>query len=236
MIDGTLLIDFPADTYMHVLYGGLQLNQIHSCILTHNHSDHFYPADLEMRGSWFAELAEERPFTVYATSPAIHQARQILDQSKQGEEGKVVLQEITPFVSFEAEGYSITPLRANHDPKCNPVIYIIEKDGTCVLYANDTGYFTEDTWEYLITQKKVFDLVSLDCTAFYKKTSGNHMGLPNAIEVRKRLKDCMLTNENTTYVLNHFSHFGRYTYEDMLEEAKKEGFLIAYDNFEIDIG
>lgn len=235
MIDGTLLIDFPVDTYMHVLYGGLQLNRIHTCIITHNHSDHFYPADFEMRGSWFAELNGDEPFTVYATYPALEQAKQVLDHCKQGDEGRIVLKEILPFVSFKAEGYSITPLRANHDPKCNPVIFIIEKNGKRLLYANDTGYFTEDTWEYLEKQKYVFDLVSLDCTAFYKKTSGGHMGLPNVIEVRKRLKDCMLTNENTTYVLNHFSHFGRYTYDDMLEEAKKEGFLIAYDNFEMNI-
>ncbi len=46
LVDGKLLIDLPADTYMHVLNYGLDLREIHHCIITHNHSDHFYPNDL----------------------------------------------------------------------------------------------------------------------------------------------------------------------------------------------
>jgi len=49
VIDGKLLIDFPADTYMHVLYQGLDLSKIENCIITHDHGDHLYPAEFENR-------------------------------------------------------------------------------------------------------------------------------------------------------------------------------------------
>ena len=37
LVDERLLIDFPPDTYLHTLYGGLELWKIHSCLITHNH-------------------------------------------------------------------------------------------------------------------------------------------------------------------------------------------------------
>ena len=49
VIDDRLLIDFPPDTYTHVIYGGLDLTKIYSCIVTHSHSDHLYSKDLGMR-------------------------------------------------------------------------------------------------------------------------------------------------------------------------------------------
>ncbi|HBN84914.1 MAG TPA: hypothetical protein DDZ89_13850, partial [Clostridiales bacterium] len=36
VVDDKLLIDFPADTYMHVLYQGLDLANIQHCLITHN--------------------------------------------------------------------------------------------------------------------------------------------------------------------------------------------------------
>ncbi len=48
VIDNKLLIDFPPDTYMHMLAHRLPLEKITNCIITHDHSDHFYVWDLEM--------------------------------------------------------------------------------------------------------------------------------------------------------------------------------------------
>ena len=48
ILDDTLLIDFPADTYMHFLRFNLPLTKIKSCIITHSHMDHLYPVEFEM--------------------------------------------------------------------------------------------------------------------------------------------------------------------------------------------
>lgn len=47
---------------------------------------------------------------------------------------------------FTVQGYTVTPLEADHDLRTQPVIYLIERNGVCLLYANDTGYFPESTW------------------------------------------------------------------------------------------
>jgi phosphoribosyl 1,2-cyclic phosphate phosphodiesterase len=79
VIDGKLLIDFPADTYMHVLYSGLDLTKVSSCIVTHNHSDHLYAPDFEMRRIGFAYLESESPITVYGTAPTSTDTRKIVN-------------------------------------------------------------------------------------------------------------------------------------------------------------
>ena len=55
LIDDKILIDFPADTYMHFLKYQLPLSKIKTCIVTHSHSDHLYPAEIEMRKEGFAQ-------------------------------------------------------------------------------------------------------------------------------------------------------------------------------------
>ncbi len=121
VIDEKLLIDFPADTYMHVLNFGLDLTKIHSCIITHNHSDHFYPADFEMRRKGFAHLSCERPLNVYGTNPAANQAMEIINEYSLNEEKRVIFNKISAFVPFDVQGYIITPLAANHAERCEPV-------------------------------------------------------------------------------------------------------------------
>ena len=47
LINEDLLIDLPADTYFHFLQNGIRGDQIAYLLVTHAHSDHFYPAELE---------------------------------------------------------------------------------------------------------------------------------------------------------------------------------------------
>lgn len=69
LIDDRLLIDFPADTYLHVLHYGLDLNRVDAVIVTHAHEDHFYPKELGNRRNGFAHLPEDAPrtLTVYGS-------------------------------------------------------------------------------------------------------------------------------------------------------------------------
>ena len=48
LIDDTLVIDFPPDTYMHILNNGLDAGHWTGALITHAHSDHFYASDFAM--------------------------------------------------------------------------------------------------------------------------------------------------------------------------------------------
>lgn len=235
VIDNQLLIDFPADTYLHVLYYGLNLAKIRHCIITHSHSDHLYEEDFEMRRIRFAYPSEEFTLTVYGTNPTAERMNEIIDKYSLSNQGRVKFQMIEPFHPFDAMNYTITPLKADHDPHCNPVFYWISDHSKNILYANDTGYFPEETWNYLEEKKPYFNFVSLDCTSGIIESRKGHMGLSTNVEVKNRLKELSCVDENTIFVIHHFSHNGKLIYDELVPIAAQNNFLVSYDGMTMDI-
>lgn len=231
LIDDNLLIDFPADTYLHILNYGLDLRNINHCIITHSHFDHFHPDDFWCRFEGIAYDISEEPLNVYVTGAGYNQAFKVLEKADK----RVVFHKITPFEPFRIEDYRIIPLAANHAPSTDPVIYIIEHGGKSLLYANDTGIFPDSTWDYLKTYGKKFNLVSLDCTGMALKNWRNsHLTLDTDKETYDRLTEIGVCDSNTVTYVNHFSHNGKLTHEELVVEAAKYGFSAAYDGLEVE--
>ena len=88
LLDGRLLIDFPADTYLHALREGLRLYEIGSCIVTHCHSDHLYPGDLWCLISYAAHKKEGYRVTAFK---ADHGAPESVVYAIVGPEGRAML-------------------------------------------------------------------------------------------------------------------------------------------------
>lgn len=237
LIDDKLLIDFPGDTYMHSIMYNIELSKIKTCIITHSHFDHLYPAELWTRMPGIGHFDRE-PLTIYSAEDGYRRTMEVISEYKLDESNRVYAKEITPFTPFEAEGYKITPLKAHHDPASSPVIYIISKDGKNMLYANDTGFFPEETKEYLKSSGIKLDLVSFDCTGALNNVedygNGSHMNLIADIKTKKMLREYGNITDDTICIVNHFSHNGLATYDDMLEPAEKEGFIVAYDGLEVE--
>ena len=237
IIDDKILIDFPCDTFYHTALYGIELSKISTCIITHNHQDHLYPEDFLMLKKGFSHPESTKPFTVYATHPGYSQILCTTIPQNLENPDRLVVNKIEPFSPFEADGYKITPLKADHDPKCQPVFYSIEKDGKAILYANDTGLFPEETIKYLKSNPVKYDLISLDCTnmmlgIYY----GSHMGLAENIAIREKLISWGCADENTKFVCHHFSHNGGgVTHDDFVPIAKKEGFDVSYDGLTIEV-
>lgn len=229
IVDDKILIDFPADTYMHMLYGGLDLKSIRTLIITHAHADHLYERDFWCRLPGIANaIPEDEPLNVYATAVPFN-------QSKQYEGSRIVFHEIKPFEPFEAEGYRFIPLRANHDINADPVFYIIEKDNKTLLYANDTGVFPTESMDYIKNYTRRFDMVSLDSTCMLlKNCRDGHMSLDVNKEIYDILCDMGRCDDKTVAYVNHFSHNGLATHEEYVEHAAKVGFKVTYDNCEVE--
>lgn len=232
LLDDKLLIDFPADTYMHILNHGLDLRNIHNVIITHSHSDHFYPNDFWCRFEGNAYDIVEEPLNIYVTEAGYNEALRQLGEDMN--ETRVKFHKIAPFEPFDVEDYHILPLAADHDSSSNPVIYIIEKGGKSLLYAHDTGIFPDSTWDYLEKYNKKFELISLDCTGMAQKNwRRSHLCLNTDKEVYDRLTEIGVCDKNTIVYVNHFSHNGMLTHKELVVEAEKYGFLVTYDSLEV---
>jgi len=239
LVDGRLLIDFPPDTYDHMLRGGLDLPSIHALLITHAHQDHLYAQDFENRKPGFAYVGDSgaphgEPLRVYATATAMAAVR-AQDRDRLEERGVTELHEISAFEPFAVDDFVVTAMAADHGAPSGPVIYAIFHAQKAMLYANDTGYFPEETWNYLARVKPYFSFVSLDCTGMIRQDyRRGHMALPANSEVRDRLIALNCADENTVFCAHHFSHNGGLTHDDLVNEAAKIGFLASYDGMEID--
>ena len=237
IIDDTHLIDFPADTYMHYLMHNFPLYNIKSCIITHSHADHLYPDDMIMRKAMFSHLSDTKtPLTFYSWQSGYDMIQNVIEKNGLSE-SEVKAELIVPRESFCADGYKITPLRASHAPHTSPVVFLIEKDGKSIFYSNDTSEYCEESMEYLKTLEKPLDLISLDCTeACNRADYMGHLSLERAISLRELLIKENIADNNTVFVLNHFSHNGKNVmYDEFVPIAKEHGFAVSFDGMEIEI-
>ena len=238
IIDDALLIDFPADTYLHVLYGGLELHKVRHCLITHAHCDHLYPDEISMRHKNFAKIPakEEGALCFYGSRAVKKKVGGIIYDYDLEQQDRAVFRHVLPFQTYDVGGYAVTPLLATHDPMAEPYIYVIAKDGKTMLYGNDTGLFPEKTWDYLAKSGIRFDFVSLDCTEGDGPIGyDSHMNLERDLLVRERLYAIGCADEKTVFCANHFSHNGgNVTYGVFAERAKGKGFLTSYDGMTVE--
>lgn len=233
IIDDKLLIDFPPDSYVHFLKEGIDGIQLKNCLITHGHTDHLYAEDFEMRNEGYANYENDKvtPFNVYITKKS-----KVFIKNKEKEYhvkyNTLDIHTITPFVPFIVDDYTITALKADHDTVTSPVIYIIDDGKSTLLYANDTGYFPQDTWDYLEKIKPHFDFVSLDCTGGILNYHLGHMGLESNIKVKDRFLENGFADKDTVFCCNHFSHNNKVTYDEFVPIAKEQGFLVSFDSME----
>lgn len=236
IVDDTILLDFPADTYWHALTYGVELSKIQTCLITHDHSDHLYPNELWCRSIGIAH-ADRAPLTMYAPHNAYRRIYNSILEYNLDDQDRVRTVKIKPFVPFEVQGYTVIPLKANHSEPLG-VVYVIAKDGKTMLYAHDTGYFPTETMEYLKNSGLCFDLVSFDCTGGLNPDINygkyGHLTLLCDIEMRKMLQQNGNITDRTVCVVNHFSHNGTPNYEQMAYAAEKEDFLTSYDGMTVE--
>lgn len=242
MIDGKLLIDFNADTYMHSLRYGVNLSALKHLFITHVHEDHYYPVELLNRRKGYSPMVIEPTLIVHGSEDLALYAKQEwqainANGDSLAEHNRVIFDVLRPYERTEVDGYFVTALPAEHGTP-HPYIYIFEKDGKTLLYRNDSGYLTDEIFVYLREKGIQFDLISYECTWGDEDAKGAakyHMGLPNVILERQKLIENGNYKADTISVITHFSHNIKGAgYGNMKKAAKKHGFLLAYDGMKIE--
>lgn len=237
LINDEILMDFNADTLAHYLKFQFDWTKIKYCLITHSHSDHFYPEDLTM----FAVPAFTPvvfPVDFYAGNSAYNQLKEVFS-SNGSDMSRSVITEVKPGELLQVGDNKVLVMQADHSAEHSSVIYAIEdKSGKRILYAHDTGIFSK---EVIAEMKRLgrFDIVSLDCTGAFAAEGweSGHMSLRTNALMKDLLIKEKLADEQTTFVVSHFSHnalFG-HTHEELCEEAAKYNFIVAYDGLAVEV-
>lgn len=233
IVNDDMMIDFPGDTYAHILASGKDFSKVRWCLVTHSHFDHFVPIDFCYHAeSCFAHNMTEQKLTVIGNDGV----KNIFDNINPtyGEGNGSVDFEVIPLYTPKQYGkYTVTALHANHMPQEEAHIYIISDGEKTMLYLHDTGLLFDEVWDYLIKNSIKADFVSYDCTYVAIPSCGGHMGLDTCVVTRDRLLKEGIIDEHTINCINHFSHNGKLVHDELVPVAEKLGFLTAYDGMEI---
>lgn len=233
LVNDALLIDVPPDTLYHAQFLNLPLENIENVLITHAHSDHLHPPTLVVRAKGYVTHDIE-PINIYGSMPSIDLIFNELRKSGVNNDKRWNLFEVFPYEEKKFDIFSVTALKANHAFSLYPLNYEIFDGKSRLLYAHDTGVFLDETWEYFNRTKPYFDLVSLDCTMGISSSSGHHhMNLDDCIKTKSKMIESDFADEKTVFILNHFSHNGKVTYNDMALLGEKYGFLVSYDGMEV---
>ena len=73
---------------------------------------------------------------------------------------------------------------------------------------------------------------TFDCCYSLNHRSKNHMGFDEVLTMNERLKEIGVITDKTILCVNHFSHNGCETFENMNRHTMKYGVLTAYDSME----
>lgn len=231
LIDETFMVDFGPDTYMHKIMYDLDLSKLKSVLITHSHPDHFYPSELEYRHGCFAYELDKVPLMLLGNKTV---EEKFYERFKNIDlQGSVQFKSLSPFVSYWANNVEIIPLPANHAPKELCFIYIIKKEGKTILYGHDSGRFSEETWSEILKHR--FDGVIMDCTYIFTKDSGTHMGVEENRVIKKRMLQEGAANDDTKFIITHFSHNGMLLHNEIEERVINDKFIVAHDGLEIEI-
>ena len=231
MIDGRVLIDFSADSYHHALRDGLDLAAADALLVTHAHADHLYPADIAMREPGFAHLYDA-PEKLAVYGPDI--VGEWLRPYVSAPESRATYTQTRAFEAFMLpSGHEVLPLLALHNRAMTCLFYRVRKNGRAMLYGHDTGLFPEATMQALAGEP--LHVVTLDCTFCGQSDGANHMGFPDCLTMRERLREAGCVTEETRFIITHFSHNGGMTHEELCVMAHPHGFEVAYDGMVVEV-
>jgi len=233
LVDDKIAFDFTNDTLSHIINFNLDFSKLEYLFVTHSHSDHFNYADLEAKMKWFVNPGNP-VLNVYGNEKCIELLASHL-KTFENYDDYMRLKVTKHFEEVHVDDYKITPIPARHItyfPEEATSIYVIEHEGKKVLYGLDSGWYYDNTWNYL--ENTYWDCLILDCTnGFLKFEPGNHMGFEDNLMVVKRLREKGAIDNNTKIISTHFSHNGKVIYDRDCDLFKDKGIIMSYDGMEI---
>ncbi|MGQ9525692.1 MAG: MBL fold metallo-hydrolase [Armatimonadota bacterium] len=225
-------IDMGPDTMAHSIRYNLALENLQHLLVTHSHQDHWLPSELYYRKPGFSLVPEDAVLTVHGNEHVVGSLRERLGD----ELGRYRLA-LNPIKLWEwidlGDGVSAVPIEADHAQQETAVNYVIRANGKTLLQGNDTGWYPEQTWEFLSQLR--LDVVLLDCTNGKIDAGRGHMGCSWVVRARDRLAEAGALAENCRFVATHFSHNGGWLHEELEEYFGPHGIEVAYDGMAIEL-
>ena len=225
MVDDRVRVDFGPDSYLHQLKYGLDYSRLEHLLISHAHSDHWYPTDLHFRRKGYSDVGD-RSLTLWGNAKVERRFEEA--NGDHFDSYRVVFRAVRPWQSMDlGDGVVAIPVQAAHDTSEECINYILEKDGRRLLIGHDTGWYDELTWRLLGDYP--LDAVVMDCTYGPNDHSRGHLGCASVVRARDEMVRRGILRADGAMIAGHFSHNGGWLHEDLERYFEPQGILVAYD-------
>lgn len=227
LIDEALQIDFGPDSFMQLARCGLNPKGWSAIVFTHSHDDHFAPTELQYALYPFTSQ-EFAHFTIYGNEAICSRIESFYP------DWPFEIVRTKSFEPFSHGRYEITPIHAYHKLDEDAHNLIFDDGKTRFLYATDTGFWQEHTWEFLRTQK--IDGLVIECTeGNHRTTYYGHMDLKECVKAVKRLRTEGSIADDAPVFTTHHSHLGGLDHEGLERALAPHGIRPGYDGLEFTV-
>ncbi len=244
-VSAAVQIDFGPDQFYQSVVLGNDLTTVTDLLITHTHEDHLTFTELDLRA--MSVCGAETPVNVYVSRAGCEWLRRACAPYGYAAllyEPCYRLIPVDYYQPFTASGLDVTPLKGNHrgyGEDEHSVNYLIALEGgKKLLYACDTGYFFEETFEFLKGVKLdtlVMEGTFGDSPFFQDERTDGHMGCPGVLAVVRRLLAQGTLGETSRVYITHINHKHTLTHEKMQAFYDAQGLMVpvmvGYDGMEI---
>ena len=240
-IDSEYQIDIPPDNYLQMMRLGTDMFDVRHLMISHTHGDHLSltaisdkAMSLEMNGD---------PLIVYISKPGLEYASKFIEGGPLSEQydsqhkAMIDIRILDYFTTVPVGDMQADIVAGNHKgfgENEKSINYLLTaEDGSSVLYALDTGYYTDESFEYL--EGKRTDSLVLDCT-FAGRTDRaefpfGHLDLMSFIRMLEKMTSIGFIDSTTKVFASHLNSHQGLTHWEIQERFDASPFevTVAHD-------
>lgn len=248
IIDGENMIDPGPDFYHQVTVNRINMHGLKNIFITHSHEDHISIPELGTRSSAIPNPKET--VTVYASEKSINFIQDMMLRFLPSENRNKPnhcfslyrFQTLKPFETYRIDDLTVVAIESSHYGTAPGEIgfnYLItDKDSRRFLYACDTGWYGENSWDYLRDHNVELDYLAIECTYGTWELpyhSSGHLDYANLLLFLEKLSELGCISVKTPVYVTHISHLNAQGYDEMREyfDGLPWNLIPAYDGMRI---
>jgi phosphoribosyl 1,2-cyclic phosphate phosphodiesterase len=243
-------IDFGPDGWAQSLLRGVSLRSLEHVLVTHSHADHFDLSEIMSKG--MARDANPAPLSLHVSEGLAgwlaRNERVLLEwfdvSDAQAAEirTRFPVHPMSPFRSYEVGELRVEPVLGTHQTLRGAetaLSYLMELPGGArVLYACDTGWFGDRTWEYL--RGRHADVLIMEAT-FGGRTDRpehphGHLDCRSHALMLEEMARIGFVDSSTRLYATHLNPHQGLDHEGLQRwfDSRGLGVRVAYDGLEVD--
>ncbi len=243
-IGETHQIDLPPETFYQMIKTNLDMYSIEHLLVTHSHLDHF-----QFEFLFEKVMSKEnngKPVNLYLSVEAWNFLKELLKPFEKKQSDKrirtlwdwVKINPVKAYTNFRAGEIQVKTIEGNHtawgENEKSLNYLLILPNGKKLLYALDTGFYTDRTWEFLAGEG--IDVLIMECTFGGRKDRDDfpesHLDINSFIKMLQRMEKEGIINQDTEIYATHINpHHGLLHHEiqKAFNELTTYRITVAYD-------